>query len=427
MRKSLNKRKDDFELQQIDFSSLTTENHRGRKPNLYMVLDCETASLPFLKSMGLTPKQRQKVSIAMPLIYDIGWRIIDRKGNVYGQHSFLITETFFVPQIFDTAYYRDKRPQYEEKFANGEIVEKTWNQAMEILEHDLQYVDYVCAYNALFDFKKAINFTEDYIQALRKPNYQKWEDGKRRFAEKIANGYKSQPNPEFDHDHFNFRGKDYPLICLWRASAEKLINNHKYKENCIKNHRFTVTGLYFKTSAEVTFQYLSENYGFVESHTAFEDVEIECEILCKALAKGKLSIGIDQPSFQLLGQIPDYLLELDHQKGRKPKFSIEDYETITAQMFDYVQSEPVTNKFASHLYGKILKMEKLMQDKFDSINLHRYYKAKIYFTERDLRQAEKSLHASKKPETRESYFYKIKRLQNDLSFYKQELEKSLEN
>ena len=88
------------------------EKKKGKKPRLYLVLDCETATLPFVREMELTEIQRKNIAIARPLIYDIGWRIIDAKGNIYSQHSFLIQETFFVPSVFNTAYYKEKRPLY---------------------------------------------------------------------------------------------------------------------------------------------------------------------------------------------------------------------------------------------------------------------------------------------------------------------------
>ena len=67
-------------MNEIEFRK--PQNKKGRKPRLYMVLDCETATLPFVRDMQLSEIQRKNVAIARPLIYDIGWRIIDAKGNV---------------------------------------------------------------------------------------------------------------------------------------------------------------------------------------------------------------------------------------------------------------------------------------------------------------------------------------------------------
>ena len=128
-----------FQVKQLDFAWSNGGYKKGKKPELFLVLDCETATLPFVGNMELTTEQKQKVSIAKPLIYDLGWKIIDRKLNVYAQHSILIQETFFVPAVFNTAYYREKRPQYMEKYEAEEIVAMTWNEAIKLLREELQY------------------------------------------------------------------------------------------------------------------------------------------------------------------------------------------------------------------------------------------------------------------------------------------------
>ena len=87
-----------------------------RRRNYYLVLDCETATLPY--AMNFEGKDKQTISIAKPLIYDLGWQIIDRKGRVYDKKNFLISEIFSVPSVFNTAYYAEKRPIYLEKLKN---------------------------------------------------------------------------------------------------------------------------------------------------------------------------------------------------------------------------------------------------------------------------------------------------------------------
>ena len=89
----------------------------------YLTLDTETATLPFANEIAKNAKQKQKIAIAKPLVYDIGWVITDRLGNRVKRVNYLIQETFFVPAIFNTAYYRDKRPLYMEDLKNGNIIE----------------------------------------------------------------------------------------------------------------------------------------------------------------------------------------------------------------------------------------------------------------------------------------------------------------
>ena len=71
-----------------------------RRREYFLILDCETACLPHVAD--LAPEQRKTVGISKPLIYDIGWTIIDRQGRTYDRKNFLISEIFSVPSIFDT-------------------------------------------------------------------------------------------------------------------------------------------------------------------------------------------------------------------------------------------------------------------------------------------------------------------------------------
>ena len=137
-----------------------------RRKNYYLTLDTETATLPFANAIAPDEKAKKKIAIAKPLVYDIGWVITDRMGEVVKKVNYLVQETFFVPQIFNTAYYRDKRPLYMQKLAQGLTTPKSWNDIIEELIADLENVTIATAYNACFDFKKAIPFTERYIQAL---------------------------------------------------------------------------------------------------------------------------------------------------------------------------------------------------------------------------------------------------------------------
>ena len=85
------------------------KNELDRRRKYYLILDCETATLPYAAKFT-SPKEKQRVCIAKPLIYDIGWTVVDKKGNIYKKKSFLISEIFSVPSVFNTAYYAEKRP-----------------------------------------------------------------------------------------------------------------------------------------------------------------------------------------------------------------------------------------------------------------------------------------------------------------------------
>lgn len=283
---------------------MNTKFDRRRK--YYLVLDCETATMPYAHNFTGSP--RQKIAIAKPLIYDLGWQIIDRYGKVYAKRNYLISEIFSVPSIFNTAYYASKRPLYLEKLANNEIILTDWRTATAILENDLKVVESVGAYNSMFDYKKAIPFTELYINMLYSPNYNEWEQMQNRIIDKIANEPSGSSNKTFDPDHFNFRGINYDMFDIWGLSCEHLINNDEYKQMCLNNGWTSPSAKFFKTSAETTYRFFKGDNEFVESHTALDDAEIESELFAEIVkrSKNQYQLGIIYFPFRILGKVEDF-------------------------------------------------------------------------------------------------------------------------
>lgn len=276
----------------------------------YMVTDTETATLPFANEIaGNDPERKKRIAIAKPLVYDIGWTITDRKGVIYDRKQFLVAETFCVPAIFNTAYYADKRPIYLEMLAKGETQVLPWDNIMDIYMADLAKVDAVGAFNSMFDFKKAIPFTELYIRKLYSPNYYEWEKVQRHAATIIAEGKaKNNNNPDFEADIFRFRGNEYVLFDLWGLATTHLLNNPTYKNECINHGLFTNSGTFFKTSAESSYQYLCNKYDFIESHTALDDAIIETYILSKVAQRHAVTPGIKFFPFRDLGGTDEFCM-----------------------------------------------------------------------------------------------------------------------
>lgn len=273
------------------------ERNLDRRRKYYLILDCETATFPYASNFG--GDEKKAISIAKPLIYDLGWTVCDAKGKIYRKRSFLITEIFSVPSVFNTAYYKEKRPQYLEKLKNGSITLKTWKEATEILERDLLEVQAVGAYNAAFDFKKAIPFTEKYIEALYSSDFQRWEEVQEKVCANIARGKKAAKRdgaPEFDPCTFTFRGIAYPIFDIWGLACKHLLNTDEYRNACLANNWITSSGKYYQTSAEKAFAYLMNDREFLESHTAIEDAEIESAIFGKVVEK----VGIKGIEFEIM-------------------------------------------------------------------------------------------------------------------------------
>lgn len=273
------------------------ERKLDKRRKYYLILDCETATLPYDSKFG--GDEKKAISIAKPLIYDLGWTICDAKGKIYRKRSYLITEIFSVPSVFNTAYYKKKRPQYLEKLKVGSISLRTWKEATEILERDLLEVQAVGAYNAAFDFKKAIPFTEKYIEALYSNDFQRWEEVQEKVCDNIARGKKAVKRdgaPEFDPYNFQFRNNFYPIFDIWGLACEYLLNTDEYRNTCLANNWITASGKYYQTSAEKAFAYLMNDWEFLESHTAIEDAEIESAIFGKIVEK----VGIKGIEFEII-------------------------------------------------------------------------------------------------------------------------------
>ena len=321
----------------------------------FMVTDTETATLPFANEIANgDPEKKKKIAIARPLVYDIGWTITNRKGEILDSKQFLVAETFAVPAVFNTAYYAEKRPRYLEMLKNGETMIKPWDEIMEIYLADLRTVDAVGAFNSMFDFKKAIPFTELYIRKLYSPDYQRWEQVQRQLCGRIANErYQKNDEKEFEADCFKFRGESFPLFDLWGLATKILLNNASYKKQCIEHDLLSASGLYFKTSAETSYQYLVNKYDFVESHTALDDAMIETFILSKVASRHAIEIGIAFFPFRDLGETVEFVT-----RRKYPKF--EECQKVARAIREHLDTKDDSTAYYKKMENKLVYLERYM-------------------------------------------------------------------
>lgn len=314
--------------------------------NTYLVIDTETATLPFVKDVANTEEKRKNVAIAKPLVYDIGWTLIADSGEVLNTENFLIQETFFVPSVFNTAYYKEKRPLYMDMLNKGEIEIACWNVAYKKFLEDVAKCDFICAYNACFDLKKAIPFTNKYISALYSNDYSKFEKNQKMSCKMIADGAKPTKNPDYLDPWFE--GK--PIYDIWGGVCEHLLGD-EYKHFCMKNAYITASGEYFKTSAENTYQYILNKYNFIESHTALDDARIEAQLLLKILEKTEIEADLGAFPFRKLGTTFDFI-------KKYPEYT----ETVRIALHDYlVKKDGVSRAFDKQKYYEIrLKKHDIM-------------------------------------------------------------------
>ena len=322
----------------------------------YIILDTETATLPFVNEWELSSEDKKKIAIAKPLVYDIGWTVATRTHGIIEKRNFLVAETFCVPSIFNTAYYHEKRPLYLEMLAKGEATVLPWNDIMNILFTDLQDASYICAYNAMFDFKKAIIFTEAYIKNLYSPYYYEWEEAQRRICRSILAKPSRKSDPDFDPEHFIFRGEKYPMIDIWGIACKYLLNSNNYKKMCLESGKMSNTGLYFSTNAEVAMQYLSEKYDFIEDHTALSDAEIETEILFYCLKRGRIIIGIEYFPYKMLGETIDFV---KHGRGVTEQMA----QNVAAKIREYLLDDMDNpNNYQKSTFNKLMTLEAFIEE-----------------------------------------------------------------
>ena len=321
----------------------------------YIILDTETCTLPFVNEWALSSDDKKKIAIAKPLVYDIGWTIASRTHGIIEKRNFLVAETFSVPAVFNTAYYKEKRPLYLDMMKRGEIEVLPWDEIMKILLADLQDASYICAYNAMFDFKKAIIFTELYIRKLYSPFYYEWENLQRESCRRILHEKKKQNERDFDPEHFIFRGEKYPMIDIWGVACKYLLNNSKYKNMCLKENKISNSGLYFTTNAEVAMQYLSQRFDFIEDHTALSDAEIETKILFYCLKRGKIVQGIIYFPYKMLGYTTDYVQEA---KGVTEAMA----QNVVNAIREYLGEDKPSTPYAKQTYNRLAALEYFMEE-----------------------------------------------------------------
>ena len=118
------------------------------KKYYYLTIDTETAN-----------------SLEYPLMYDLGGAVHDRYGEVVESFSFIIYDIFCADrELFDTAYYAEKRPMYEKQIKEGKrrivsvLTARNHVQAL-CKKYNIKAI---IAHNAPFDYRST-NYTLRYV------------------------------------------------------------------------------------------------------------------------------------------------------------------------------------------------------------------------------------------------------------------------
>ena len=195
----------------------------------YIILDTETTN-----------------DIECPLVYDLGFAVIDENGKVYASYSYVNADVFCDEELMKSAYFANKIPQYWEDIKNGDRILKSFRSIERIFRRvcaDWNINTFV-AHNIRFDYT-ALQTTKRYITT-----------SKRRFF-------------------FLFGAK---FVDTLKLSRNAFGSDENYRQFCIDNNYVTKSNGN-RYTAEVIYRFLTNNNDFEEEHTGLADCMIEKEIL----------------------------------------------------------------------------------------------------------------------------------------------------
>ena len=185
-----------------------------------------------------------ETTLEKQIAFDVAWKGIDRKGREYCRGSYLILEAF----KYDVPYFKEKLGHYfSDTYSHlveplpMQSIKQLYNSDVRLLQDEGHRVIFA-AYNGGFDARH-LGKTCNYI-----------------LGDKFL---------------------DYPLelLCLWNYWALSCPMNYTAKAS--------PSGKYLSTKAEDVFTFEFNQPDFIERHIAWSDVEIECDILLKTLARKK--------------------------------------------------------------------------------------------------------------------------------------------
>ena len=209
-----------------------------KRKSYYLTIDTETAN-----------------GLDQPMMYDLGGAIHDKHGNVEETFSFIIYDIFCADrQLFDTAYYAEKRPMYEEQIQSGQrkivsILTAKRHVADLCKKYDVKAI---IAHNARFDYRST--------------------NGTLRYVTKSANRY--------------FLPYGIPMWDTLKMAQDTICKQKTYIRWCEQNGYMKKNGTP-RATAEILYRYITCNNDFIEDHTGLEDVLIEKEIFAKCMAQHK--------------------------------------------------------------------------------------------------------------------------------------------
>lgn len=211
-----------------------------RRRHYVIVLDTETTNTKRLPD--------GKLDTSNALVYDIGFQVVDTKGNIYERRSFVISEIFCDWRLMKGAYYANKITNYLFNISEGYSKIVGFMEARkELFKLMRKYnVKEIAAHNAIFD-KNALDTTIRYITKSK----ERW--------------------------FFPYSTEIWDTLKMARSVISK---KPTYQAFCRTNGFMTAHKVpQVQLTAEVLYRYISGDTEFKEKHMGLDDVTIESSIM----------------------------------------------------------------------------------------------------------------------------------------------------
>ena len=186
-------------------------------------------------------------------VYDVGYTIADKKGNIAVTRNWLVAEVFTDAKRMMGAFYAKKMfTHYARMLNDGEVKLNSWADIVDNIQIDCAAykVTTVAAYNAGFDFRVMGN----------------------------------------THKMLGYTGKILPkgvkMLDLWQFACETKLSQKAYKKMALENNWVSPAGN-IKPGAEFAYRYTTQRPEFIEDHTAHSDALIETQIMAACFAQKK--------------------------------------------------------------------------------------------------------------------------------------------
>lgn len=217
-----------------------------KRRNYGIVFDTETANT--------VKDEKGKLFIKDGLFYDFGFAVVDTKGNVYEEYSFINRDIFFEKELMNSAYYKEKIPMYWVGIKNGSRKLATTYEIRKTFVDCIKKYNckWIVAHNARFDYT-VTTATQRWVTKSK---------------------YRS------------FIPKEVEIWDTMKMARDVILKMPTYRKFSEKHNTLTANGR-LSASAENLYKFITNDPNFVESHTGLEDVQIEREILWYCLKQHK--------------------------------------------------------------------------------------------------------------------------------------------